>query len=139
MRAVCDWVFAKVHFSPGVCVPTTSAPGALEARVGVCRDFSRLAIARLRALNIPARIASSHDFGADSAFGPTDLHAYVEAFLGDRLYIFDPTHICPHNRLVRIASGLDALDEAGGPATERDDFARVVRTSGMGGSAGQAG
>ena len=39
-----------------------------------------------RALNIPARLATGIDYGADPALGPTDFHCYVEAFLGDRWY-----------------------------------------------------
>jgi transglutaminase-like putative cysteine protease len=112
VQAVCDWVYGNVRFAPGASNPTTSALGTLEARAGVCRDFAHLAIALLRALNVPARFVSSYDYGADPAFGPTDFHAYVEAFLGNRWYIFDPTRICPRNGLVRIGCGFDAADVA---------------------------
>jgi hypothetical protein len=36
----------------------------------------------------------------------------VEAFLSDRWWIFDATHLCPRNGLVRIGTGRDAADVA---------------------------
>ena len=67
--------------------------------IGVCR-----------ALNIPARFATGIDYGADPALGPPDFHCYVEAFLGDRWYIFDPSGISPRMGLLRIGTGRDASD-----------------------------
>ena len=55
-----------------------------------------------RALNIPARLATGIDYGADPALGPTDFHCYVEAYLGDRWYVFDPSGISPRMGLLRI-------------------------------------
>ncbi|HEV2008196.1 MAG TPA: transglutaminase-like domain-containing protein, partial [Burkholderiales bacterium] len=81
-------------------------------KMGVCRDFAHLMIALCRALNIPARFVTSVDYGADPALGPTDFHAYVEAYLSGRWYIFDPTGICPTTGLMRIATGRDANDAA---------------------------
>jgi hypothetical protein len=40
------------------------------------------------------------------------LHAYVEAYVGNRWFIFDATRICPRNGLVRIGTGFDAADVA---------------------------
>ena len=49
-------------------------------RAGVCRDFSHLAIALCRALGIPARMVVGYLHQLD----PMDLHAWYEAFVGDR-------------------------------------------------------
>jgi transglutaminase-like putative cysteine protease len=65
-----------------------------------------------RALNIPARLATGIDYGADPSLGPTDFHCYVEAYLGDRWYIFDPSGISPRMGLIRIGTGRDASDVA---------------------------
>jgi len=44
--------------------------------------------------------------------GPPDFHCYVEAYLGDRWYIFDPSGISPRMGLLRIGTGRDASDVA---------------------------
>jgi transglutaminase-like putative cysteine protease len=67
-------------------------------------------IALCRALNIPARFVSGIDYGAALHLGPPDFHAYVEVFLGDRWYSFDPTGITAPMGLVRIGTGRDAAD-----------------------------
>ncbi len=112
LQAISDWVYANVRFMPGVSNATTSAGDTLAAGMGVCRDFAHLTIALLRSLNIPARFVAGYDYGADPALGPTDFHAYVEAFVGNRWFIFDSSKICPRNGLVRIGTGFDAADVA---------------------------
>jgi transglutaminase-like putative cysteine protease len=112
IQAVSDWVYTNVKFSPGASNATTSATDTLSSRAGVCRDFAHLTIALLRSLNIPARFVAGYDYGADPALGPTDFHAYVEAYVGNRWFIFDSTQICPRNGLVRIGTGFDAADVA---------------------------
>ena len=69
-------------------------------------------ISMCRALNIPARFATGIDYGSDPSLGPTDFHCYVEAYLGDRWYIFDPSGISPRMGLMRIGTGRDASDVA---------------------------
>src|SRR5207253_181995 len=81
-------------------------------RSGVCRDFAHLMIALCRALNLPARFTTGLDFGADPALGPTDFHAYVEAYVGGRWYMFDPSGTAIPMGFVRLTSGRDAADSA---------------------------
>ena len=69
-------------------------------------------IALCRAVNIPARFASGTDYGADPALGPPDFHAYVEAYLGDRWFIFEPSGTAIPMGLVRLGTGRDAADVA---------------------------
>ena len=64
----------------------------------------------MRALNYPARIVTGVDYGADPGLGPPDFHCYLDVFLGDRWYLFDPTGISPLTGLIRIATGRDAAD-----------------------------
>jgi transglutaminase-like putative cysteine protease len=82
----------------------------LVDQVGVCRDFAHLMIALCRAVNIPARFTSGIDYGSDPALGPTDFHAYVEVYLGDRWYMFDPSGTAIPMGLVRFGTGRDAAD-----------------------------
>lgn len=111
-RAICDWVQRHVAFQGNTSNSNTSALDTLIDRVGVCRDFAHLMIALCRAANLPARMASGMDFGADPILGPPDFHAYVEVFLGDRWYIFDPSGTAIPMGFVRFATGRDAADIA---------------------------
>lgn len=110
--AVQDWVRSQVAFRSGSSTGTTSAIDTLVEQVGVCRDFAHLMIALCRALNLPARYVTGTDYGADPALGPPDFHAYVEVFLGDRWWLFDPSHTAVPMGLVRFATGRDAADVA---------------------------
>jgi transglutaminase-like putative cysteine protease len=110
--AVCRWVRANVEFRAGTSTIATSALETLEQGVGVCRDFVHLAIALLRGLNYPARFVSGVDYGAPEGLGPPDFHSYVEAYIGERWWLFDPTGITPLTGLIRIGTGRDAADVA---------------------------
>jgi transglutaminase-like putative cysteine protease len=110
--AVCRWVRANVEFRAGTSTIATSAVETLEQGVGVCRDFVHLAIALLRGLNYPARFVSGVDYGAPEGLGPPDFHSYVEAYIGERWWLFDPTGITPLTGLIRIGTGRDAADVA---------------------------
>jgi transglutaminase-like putative cysteine protease len=112
VRAIFDWVRQQVTFTSRSSNGNTSAIDTLIEQVGVCRDFAHLMIALCRAVNIPARYATGTDYGADPVLGPPDFHAYVEVFLGDRWYIFDPSGTAMPMGLVRFATGRDAADVA---------------------------
>ncbi len=110
--AIRDWVQRQVKFTPNSSTSSTSAVDTLIGRVGICRDFAHLMIALCRALNIPARFTTGTDYGADPVLGPPDFHAYVEVYLGERWYIFDPSGTAIPMGLVRFGSGRDAADVA---------------------------
>jgi transglutaminase-like putative cysteine protease len=112
VQAICEWVQRNVAFTSGSSSGTTSAVITLQQRQGVCRDCAHLMIALCRAVNIPARFTTGLDFGADPALGPTDFHAYVEAYLGGRWYMFDPSGTAIPMGFVRLTSGRDAADSA---------------------------
>ena len=110
VQAIRDWVTQRTAFLVGSSNSSTSAVDTLVEQVGVCRDFAHLMIALCRAVNIPARFVTGIDYGAPAYMGPPDFHAYVEVFLGDRWYLFDPTGISLPMGLVRIGTGRDAAD-----------------------------
>jgi transglutaminase-like putative cysteine protease len=110
VQAVQQWVQQQVSFQSNTSNSTTWALDTLTEGVGVCRDFAHLMIALCRALNIPARFTTGIDYGADPALGPTDFHAYVEAYLGHRWYLFDPSGTAMPMGFIRIGTGRDAAD-----------------------------
>lgn len=110
VQGIQEWVKNHVTFSPNSSNTNTSAVDTLIQRVGVCRDFAHLMIALCRALNIPARFATGTDYGADPTLGPSDFQAYVEVYLGDRWYIFDPSGTGIPMGFVRFGTGRDASD-----------------------------
>ena len=112
VQGIRDWVLARTQFASNTSNANTSAVDTLLEAVGVCRDFAHLMIALCRACNIPARFTTGIDYGADPALGPTDFHAYVEVFLGDRWYIFDPSGTAIPMGFVRFGTGRDAADVA---------------------------
>ena len=112
VQAIRDWVLQRTTFSSNTSNSNTSAIDTLLETTGVCRDFAHLMIALCRAINIPARFTTGIDYGADPALGPTDFHAYVEAYLGDRWYLFDPSGTAIPMVFVRLGTGRDAADVA---------------------------
>jgi transglutaminase-like putative cysteine protease len=112
VKAIRSWVRDRTRFQIGSSNPGTSALETYQCGTGVCRDFAHLMIGVCRALNIPARFTTGIDYGADPALGPTDFHCYVEVYLGDRWYLFDPSGISPRMGLIRIGTGRDASDVA---------------------------
>jgi len=112
VQAIRDWVQRRVTFTSNSSNSNTSAVDTLIEQVGVCRDFAHLMIALCRAINIPARFVTGTDYGADPALGPPDFHAYVEVYLGERWYIFDPSGTAIPMGFVRFGTGRDAADVA---------------------------
>ena len=108
LRAVVAWVDDHLRYVSGSSLPTDGAVRTLLARQGVCRDFAHLAIALLRALNVPARLASVYAPG----LSPMEFHAVAEALVDDTWWVVDATRLAPRQSLLRIATGRDAADTA---------------------------
>ena len=117
VTAICNWIHDNVEYLRGSTNPHTSAYDTATERAGVCRDFAHLAIAFCRAVAIPARFVAGYAYALD----PPDFHAYFEAYLAGRWFIFDPTRLAPQTGLIRIGTGRDAADTSFatlfGPAT----------------------
>mgnify|MGYP000231385112 CR=1 FL=1 len=109
VQAICDWVKAHVTLPSSSTNSNTSAVDTLVQQVGMCRDFAHLMIGLCRANNIPARFVTGTDYGFEASYGPPGFHAYVEAYLGDRWYLFDPSGLTVPMGLIRIATGREGL------------------------------
>ena len=114
IHAICDWVHHHIAFSYQDARPTRTAWEALEEGRGVCRDFTHLAIAFCRCMNIPARYCTGYlgDIRVPPIPGPMDFSAWFEAYIGGRWYTFDARHNTPRIGRVLIARGRDATDVA---------------------------
>jgi transglutaminase-like putative cysteine protease len=107
VQAICQWVKENLDYREGSSTSSSGARDILANRAGVCRDFAHVSIALCRALNIPARFVTAYTKYQDP---PQDFHAVMEAFLGDRWYLFDPTGLAALSDLVRIGTGRDASE-----------------------------
>jgi transglutaminase-like putative cysteine protease len=112
--AVCDWVHGHLDFAYGSSTPSTTARDVLHSGTGVCRDFAHLAVTMLRALNVPARYVFGYlpDIGVPPPDLPMDFCAWLEAYLDDRWFTFDPRNNEARTGRVVIGRGRDAVDVA---------------------------
>jgi transglutaminase-like putative cysteine protease len=114
VQAVCDWVHNQISFGYQHARVTKTALETLQERTGVCRDFTHLAVAFCRCLNIPARYCTGYlgDIGVPPSADPMDFSAWMEVYLGGQWYTFDPRNNAPRIGRVLIARGRDAADVA---------------------------
>jgi len=114
VQAICNHVNGHLTFLYGSSGPTSTSFDVNTAGYGVCRDFTHLAITFCRALNIPARYVFGYlpmmDVSLDPA--PMDFAAWMEVWLGDRWWTFDPRNNRPRKGRVLISRGRDAADVA---------------------------
>ena len=108
LHAVRNWVFSELRYVSGSSRGTDGAVETLLHRRGVCRDYAHLAIALLRAKNVPARLAAVYAPG----LSPMDFHAVAEAHINGAWQIIDPTGLAPRESMLRITAGRDSSDTA---------------------------
>jgi transglutaminase-like putative cysteine protease len=114
VQAICDYVHEHLRFSYPEAREARTAAQAIEERSGVCRDFTHLAIALCRAMNIPARFCNGYlgDIGVPPDPAPMDFNAWFEAYLGGRWHTFDARHNQPRIGRILVSRGRDAADVA---------------------------
>jgi len=112
VQAICDFVHRRIAFDYNHARPTKTAWEAYNERLGVCRDYTHLAIAFCRCMNIPARYCTGYlgDIGIPKQDAPMDFSAWFEAYLDGQWYTFDPRNNMPRVGRVLIARGRDAAD-----------------------------
>ena len=125
VQAICDYVNGHLKFAYGSSYPTSTAWDVNASGFGVCRDFTHLAISFCRAMNIPARYVFGYlpDMDIESDGAPNDFAAWMEVWLGDRWWTFDPRNNRRRKGRILIGRGRDASDVAmvttfGGPFLE---------------------
>ncbi|MGF9563585.1 transglutaminase family protein [Neorhizobium sp. JUb45] len=113
MHALMETIHETVTYTPGSTDTDTTAEQALEAKTGVCQDHAHIFITTARLLDIPARYVSGYLL-MEGQTEQVATHAWGEAFLPGLGWVgFDAANnVCPDERYVRIASGLDYVAAA---------------------------
>jgi transglutaminase-like putative cysteine protease len=114
VQAISNFVNQHIAFGYQHARATKTALEVFHERTGVCRDFTHLAIAFCRCMNIPARYCTGYlgDIGVPPAAEPMDFSAWMEVFLGGHWHVVDPRNNVPRIGRVLIAQGRDAADVA---------------------------
>lgn len=106
-------IHQRVAYVPGSTTTFTDAETAFVAGQGVCQDHAHIFISVARLLGIPARYVSGY-LMLEDRIEQTASHAWAEVHLNGLGWVgFDAANdICPNDRYVRIATGLDYRDAA---------------------------
>ncbi|MTD95125.1 transglutaminase family protein [Hyphomicrobium sp. xq] len=117
----------RVKYTVGATTPHTSAAEALKNGRGVCQDHAHVFIAAARLLGFPARYVSGY-FVTGGEYGSEAQHAWAEVFIDGLGWLgFDPANqMCPTDRYVRLACGLDAASAAPITGNRRGGFDEVL-------------
>lgn len=108
VAAIEAWLRKGFRYEPGSSDVPLSAVEVNGRPAAVCRDLSHLGIALCRSLSIPARMVVGYLHGLE----PMDLHAWFEAYVGNRWYAFDATQTELKGGYVALGYGRDAADVA---------------------------
>lgn len=108
VAAIEDWLRNTIRYLPGSSEYPESAVEVNQRQSGVCRDLSHLGIALCRSLSIPARMVVGYLYNLQ----PMDMHAWFEAYVGDRWYTFDATQGKREDGYIVVGYGRDAADVA---------------------------
>jgi transglutaminase-like putative cysteine protease len=114
VQAICDWVNNHIKFSYPNARCTRTAWEGYSEQSGVCRDFTHLAVAFCRCMNIPARYCTGYlsDIDVPPPYTPMDFAAWFEAYIGGAWHMFDPRNNVPRKGRIVMAKGRDAADVA---------------------------
>ena len=109
LHALSAAVRDRVDYIPGDTDAHTGAAEALADGKGVCQDHAHIFIAAARALAIPARYVTGY-LVLDDPSPASANHAWAEAYVEGLGWVgFDVANrVCPTDRYVRLACGLDA-------------------------------
>jgi transglutaminase-like putative cysteine protease len=108
-------MYREFEYSPQSTRVDSRIDEALEARRGVCQDFSHIFIALARHLGIPTRYVSGYLFRDESIADRSSdgaTHAWAEALMPHIGWVgFDPTNnVIAAERHIRVAIGRDYAD-----------------------------
>ena len=114
IQAILQYTHDRIRFSYPNARPDRTAWDAHEERSGVCRDFTHLAIALCRCMNIPARYCTGYlgDIGVPVDPNPADFSAWLEVYLGGAWHSVDARNNQARIGRIPMAKGRDAVDAA---------------------------
>jgi transglutaminase-like putative cysteine protease len=122
VQAICEHVHNYLSFQYGSSTAWSTAADVNATGFGVCRDFTHLALSFCRSLNIPARYVFGYLPDLDIPPDPAemDFAAWMEVWLGNQWWTFDPRNNRRRKGRVVVGRGRDASDVAmattfGGP------------------------
>jgi transglutaminase-like putative cysteine protease len=113
LHALMQIVREEIDYEIGVTHQHTTAAEALADGKGVCQDHAHVFISAARILGVPARYINGYFLSGTIA--PSEAHhAWAEAWVEGLGWVgFDPANgMCPTERYVRLACGLDAASAA---------------------------
>jgi transglutaminase-like putative cysteine protease len=112
VQAIVDFVHNHIRFNYNDARNTRTASEAYAEGRGVCRDFTHLAVAFCRCMNIPTKYCTGYisDVGLPPPYATMDFAAWMEVYLGGRWHVFDPRNNQPRRGRVLVAQGRDAAD-----------------------------
>ncbi len=134
LHALMGALHARMVFDADPTNSGTTASESFTLGAGVCQDFAHILIGCARHLGIPARFAGGHLLRDDGVVNQQAGHAWAEAYVEGLGWVgFDAANdICPQERHIRVAIGLDYLGAApvrgsrnGGGAEKLDVEVRV--------------
>ncbi|NSY17514.1 transglutaminase family protein [Neorhizobium sp. AL 9.2.2] len=113
MHALMETIHETVAYTPGTTTTETTAEEALAAKTGVCQDHTHIFLAAARLRDIPARYVSGYLL-MEGTTEQVATHAWAEAHIPGLGWVgFDAANdVCPDERYVRLATGLDYRDAA---------------------------
>ncbi|MFA5899601.1 MAG: transglutaminase family protein [Hyphomicrobium sp.] len=103
----------RVEYVVGATNAHTSAIEALKEGRGVCQDHAHVFISAARLMGLPARYVSGYFVTGGDAASEAQ-HAWAETYVDGLGWLgFDPANqLCPTDRYIRLACGLDAASAA---------------------------
>lgn len=112
-------IFKDFEFNTSFSDVATPISEVMKAKKGVCQDFAQIAIACLRAVNLPARYISGYietlpPPGKVKLIGTDASHAWFSVYIPTFGWVdFDPTNDqIPKNQHITVAWGRDYYDVA---------------------------
>ncbi len=106
VAAIVEYIRTHITYAPGTSSLPLSATEIEAQGQGVCKDLAHLGIAMCRSISIPARMVAGYLEGLE----PMDMHAWFEAYVGNRWYTFDPTQADLKGARVAVSYGRDAAE-----------------------------
>ena len=113
LHGLMDLIAKRVTYSAGMTHSATPSEDALLAGQGVCQDHAHVFLSAARLMGIPGRYVSGYLMMNDREEQDAS-HAWAEAYVEGLGWVgFDVSNeMCPDERYVRVATGLDYRDAA---------------------------